>query len=110
MDLMWTFGSGIWLGQDVPLVQMRCGFSLLPNCPASFYLTNNNLILQNIQPTFSILVIVEPMVGASQHEPIRSLRERLVEIAKKRQVVWPIRQDLETVFAHPKHSAATLAF
>ena len=76
--------------------------------PVLSYLTNNSVILQNIQPTptFSKLVIVEPMVSASGHEPLRSLRDKLIERAKKRQAVWRSREDLKTVFTNPKHSAA----
>ncbi|KIM42649.1 hypothetical protein M413DRAFT_444334 [Hebeloma cylindrosporum] len=69
---------------------------------------NAILILQNIQPipTFSMLIIVEPMVSAKGHEPLDSLRDKLVESAKKRQALWPSREHLKTSFMKPKHSAA----
>lgn len=46
------------------------------------------------------------MVSASGQEPLRSLRDKLIERAKKRQAVWRSREDLKTVFTNPNHSAA----
>jgi len=83
---------------------MRCGFSSLPGSVLPD--DNNSLILQNTQPTptFSKLIIVEPMVSAQGPEPLRSLRGKLVERAKKRQALWRSREDLKRVFSDPNHS------
>ena len=83
---------------------MQCGFSSLPGSILPD--DNNSLILQNTQPTptFSKLIIVEPMVSAQGPEPLHSLRAKLIERAKKRQALWKSREDLKRVFSDPNHS------
>ncbi|KIM42647.1 hypothetical protein M413DRAFT_26672 [Hebeloma cylindrosporum] len=67
---------------------------------------NAILMLQNIKPIFSILIIAEPMVSATGRESLRSVRDGLVERAKKRQAFWPSQEALKRAFVNPKNSAA----